>query len=63
MEEKPEIREKYQQVISSIPKETLVYIDESGIEMTIYARIDDRAKKELMLRAKRVVNITSVQIL
>ncbi|SPR14190.1 IS630 family transposase [Orientia tsutsugamushi] len=35
MEEKSEIREKYQQVISSIPKENLVYIDESGIEMSI----------------------------
>ncbi|KJV50774.1 DDE superendonuclease family protein [Orientia tsutsugamushi str. Gilliam] len=35
MEAKPEIREKYQQVISAIPKENLVYIDESGIEMSI----------------------------
>lgn len=35
MEAKPEVREKYQQVISSIPKENLVYIDESGIEMSI----------------------------
>ncbi|WP_269763923.1 transposase [Orientia tsutsugamushi] len=35
MEAKPEIREKYQQVISSILKENLVYIDESGIGMSI----------------------------
>ncbi|WP_371222280.1 hypothetical protein ACA351_10175 [Orientia tsutsugamushi] len=35
MEAKPEIREKYPQVISSIPKENSVYIDESGIEMSI----------------------------
>ncbi|KJV70005.1 putative transposase [Orientia tsutsugamushi str. TA763] len=28
-----------------------------------YARIDGRAKKELMLAAKRVVNIMNVQIL
>ncbi|WP_445668265.1 hypothetical protein [Orientia tsutsugamushi] len=33
METKPEIREKYQQVISSIPKGNLVYIDESGKEL------------------------------
>ncbi|KJV76068.1 transposase [Orientia tsutsugamushi] len=31
MEAKPEIREKYQQVINSILKKNLVYIDESGI--------------------------------
>ncbi|WP_371219129.1 hypothetical protein ACA350_03425 [Orientia tsutsugamushi] len=35
MEAKPEIREKYQQVISSILKENLIYIDESGIGMSI----------------------------
>ncbi|KJV73572.1 hypothetical protein [Orientia tsutsugamushi] len=46
MEAKPEIGEKYQQVISSIPKENLVYIDESGIKL--YARIEGGAKKELM---------------
>ncbi|KJV97165.1 putative transposase [Orientia tsutsugamushi str. UT76] len=28
-------KRKYQQVISSIPKENLAYIDESGIEMSI----------------------------
>lgn len=35
MEANPEIREQYQKIISSIPKENLVYIDESGIEMSI----------------------------
>ncbi|SPR06441.1 hypothetical protein [Orientia tsutsugamushi] len=52
MEAKPEIREKYQQVISSVPKKNLVYIDESSIEMFI---CKDRwwSKKGLMRAAQR----------
>ena len=35
MEASKEKREKYQEIIKDIPLEKLVYIDESGIEMTI----------------------------
>ena len=35
MEASEEKRDKYQEAIKDIPKESLVYIDESGIEMTI----------------------------
>ena len=35
MEASEEKRKKYQEIIKDIPLEKLVYIDESGIEMTI----------------------------
>ena len=36
MEAKESERNRYQQEISSIPKESLVYVDESGIDRTSY---------------------------
>ena len=35
MEANQEKRDKYQEVIKDIPPQSLVYIDESGIELTI----------------------------
>ena len=35
MEANEEKRRNYQELIKDIPKESLVYIDESGVEMTI----------------------------
>ena len=45
-------REKYKQKIENIPKEMLVYIDESGIEMTVH-RNTGWAMKGKKLEAKK----------
>ena len=62
MEASEEKRNAYQEEIKDIPPESLVYIDESGIELTI---CKDRGwgKKVKNLLVKRVVNITRELIL
>ena len=62
MEASEEKRVAYQELIKDIPPQSLVYIDESGIELTI---CKDRGwgKKSEKLVGKKVVNITNGRIL
>ena len=55
-------REEYLEEIKDIPHQSIVYIDESGIDLTI---CKDRGwgRKSKSLLGRKVVNITSGQIL
>ena len=46
MEANQEKRDEYQEIIKDIPPQSLVYIDESGIEMTIVKDRGWGVKKE-----------------
>lgn len=56
MEASEEKREQYRETIKDIPAESFVYIDESGINMSI-CKDRRRGKKSENYLAKRAVNI------
>jgi hypothetical protein len=62
LEAREEKRKIYQEAIKDITPRSLVYIDESGIDLT-FAKLEVGVKKAKSLLVKRVVNITSESIL
>lgn len=55
-------RDKYKEEIKNIPKENLVYIDESGFNMSICKDRGWCKKSEKLLGKKRAGNIIKEQI-